>query len=174
MKRLLTALLALLGLLGAPACFAIGPYLAGTAMPAGELPALMAQLEQKLRADGFNVVGRHLPRGLPQQGSIVVTDAKLLDAVRAAGGPAIVAAAIRVGVKSDGTVSYMNPDYWGRAYLRGQYDAAQPALRSVRERTLPPPTRIRFLLAQPPASDMPTPNSPPPISSDSQFNVGRW
>lgn len=75
MKRLLTALLALLGLLGAPACFAIGPYLAGTAMPAGELPALMAQLEQKLRADGFNVVGRHLPRGLPQQGSIVVTDA---------------------------------------------------------------------------------------------------
>ena len=134
MKRLLTALLALLGLLGAPACFAIGPYLAGTAMPAGELPALMAQLEQKLRADGFNVVGRHLPRGLPQQGSIVVTDAKLLDAVRAAGGPAIVAAAIRVGVKSDGTVSYMNPDFWGRAYLRGQYDAAQPALRSERER----------------------------------------
>ena len=35
MKRLLTALLALLGLLGAPACFAIGPYLAGTAIPAG-------------------------------------------------------------------------------------------------------------------------------------------
>ena len=55
MKHLLTALI---GLLGAPACFAIGPYLAGTAMPAGELPALMAQLEQKLRADGFNVVGR--------------------------------------------------------------------------------------------------------------------
>ena len=64
MKRLLTALLALIGLLGAPACFAIGPYLTGTPLPAGELPALMAQLEQKLRADGFNVVGRHLPRGL--------------------------------------------------------------------------------------------------------------
>jgi hypothetical protein len=130
-KRLLTALLALLV---APACFAIGPYLAGDALSAGELPALMTQVEQKLRADGFTLLGRHLPRGLPQQGSVIVADAGLSEAVRNAGGAAIVGAAIRVGVKSDGTVSYMNPDYWGRAYLRGAFAAAQPALRSVRTR----------------------------------------
>lgn len=131
MKRLLTALLALLV---APACLAIGPYLAGDALPAGELPALMTQVEQKLRADGFTLLGRHLPRGLPQQGSVIVADAGLSEAVRSAGGAAIVGAAIRVGVKSDGTVSYMNPDYWGRAYLRGGFASAQPALRSVRTR----------------------------------------
>ena len=37
------------------------------------------------RVVGFKVVGRHLPRGLPQQGSVVVTDAKLLDVVRDSG-----------------------------------------------------------------------------------------
>ena len=42
------------------------------------------------------------------------------------------------------------------------------------ERTLPPPRRIRFLLTQPPASVMPTPNSQPPTSSDSHGSVGRW
>jgi hypothetical protein len=127
-------LLALLALLLAPASFAIGPYIAADPLSAGELPALMAQLEQKLRADGFNVVGRHLPRGLKQHGSVIVTDRAMLEAIRAAGGAAIVAAGIRIGVKSDGTVSYMNPDYWYRAYLRGHFDAAQPALRSVRSR----------------------------------------
>ena len=131
LKRLLTALVALLL---APACFAIGPYLAGDTLPAGELPALMGRVEQKLRDDGFTVIGRHLPRGLPKHGSVIVTDPALLQAIRAAGGTAILAAPIRVGVRSDGAVSYMNPDYWGRAYLRGGYAAAQPALNAVRTR----------------------------------------
>ena len=60
MKRLLTALLALLGLLGAPACFAIGPYLTGRALPAGELPVLMAQIEQKLRAGYMKAIERQV------------------------------------------------------------------------------------------------------------------
>lgn len=131
MKRLLAALAALLI---APACLAAGPYLAGDPQPAGELPALIGRLEQKLRDDGFTVVGRHLPRGLPRHGSLIVTDAALTQAARSAGGSAILAATIRVGVRSDGSVSYMNPDYWGRAYLHGGFGAAEPALRSVRTR----------------------------------------
>ncbi len=131
MKKLLAALAALLL---APACLAVGPYLAGNAMPAGDLPSLMGRVEQKLREDGFTVVGRHLPAGLPQYGSVVVTDAALTQAARKAGGPAILATAFRIGVKSDGSVSYMNPDYWGRAYLRDAFGAAAPALRSVRTR----------------------------------------
>ena len=47
---------------------------------------------------------------------------------------AVLATAIRIGVKSDGSVSYMNPDYWGRAYLREGFGGAEPALRSVRAR----------------------------------------
>ena len=46
MKKLLAALAALLL---APACLAVGPYLAGSSMPAGDLPALMGRVEQKLR-----------------------------------------------------------------------------------------------------------------------------
>ena len=74
MKRLFAALVALLL---APACLAVGPYLAGSSMPAGDLPALMGRVEQKLRDDGFAVVGRHLPPGLPQHGSVIVTDPAL-------------------------------------------------------------------------------------------------
>lgn len=131
MKRLFAALVALLL---APACLAVGPYLAGSSMPAGDLPALMGRVEQKLRDDGFAVVGRHLPPGLPQHGSVIVTDPALNQAARKAGGTAVLATAIRIGVKSDGSVSYMNPDYWGRAYLREGFAGAEPALRSVRAR----------------------------------------
>lgn len=131
MKKLLTALAALLFV---PACLAVGPYLAGSTTPAADLPSLMGRVEQKLRDDGFTVIGRHLPPGLPQHGSVIVTDAALTQAARQAGGTAILAAPIRIGVKSDGSVSYMNPDYWGRAYLRNAFGTAEPALRSVRSR----------------------------------------
>lgn len=118
----------------APWAWATSPYLAGNRLPAAEVPTLLAQVERKLQAEGFSIVGRHQPRGLPAYGSLVATDPALLDAIRAAGGYAILAAAIRIGVKSDGSVSYTEPDYWGRAYLRDRYEAARPALRSVQER----------------------------------------
>jgi hypothetical protein len=134
LRRLLTHLLSGFALLLAPAAWAIEPYLAGNPLTAADLPALMGQVEQKLRAEGFSVVGRHLPRGLGAQGSVVVTDRAMLDAIRSAGGVAIVAAGLRVGVKADGSLSYMNPDYWYRAYLRGRFDSARPAVDAVRTR----------------------------------------
>ena len=87
-----------------------------------------------LQAEGFSVIGRHTPKGLPQHASLVVTDPAMQDALRNLGGAAIIASGIRVGVQSDGSVSYMNPDYWYRAYLRGQFKAAQPAVKSVQAR----------------------------------------
>lgn len=118
----------------APLSWALPPYMAGTKQAAGEVKAQIEQVERKLQAEGFNVIGRHLPTGLAQHGSVIVTDRALLDAVRSVGGVAIVGAGLRVGVKSDGSVSYMNPEYWYRAYLRGGFDAAQPAVRSAQER----------------------------------------
>jgi hypothetical protein len=114
--------------------WALSPYLAGDKQAAGDVKAQIAQVERKLQAEGFVVVGRHFPQGLPQHGSLVVTDRALLEAIRAAGGVAIVSASLRVGVKSDGSVSYMNPEYWYRAYLRSGFDAAQPAVRAAQER----------------------------------------
>jgi len=114
--------------------WALSPYMAGDKQAAADVKTQLAQVERKLQAEGFAIVGRHLPQGLPQHGSLIVTDRALLDAVRSSGGVAIVGAGLRVGVKSDGSVSYMNPEYWYRAYLRAGFDAAQPAVRSAQER----------------------------------------
>ena len=86
-RRLLagTLLLAL-----AQASLALTPYFSGDKQAAGEVKAQIALVERKLQDEDFVVVGRHQPRGLPQHGSVIVTDRALLDAVRSTGGVAIV------------------------------------------------------------------------------------
>jgi hypothetical protein len=112
----------------------LAPYVRGDRLGAGDLPSLMAQVEKKLAAEGFTLVGRYSPKGLPQHGTVVVTDPGLLQAIRSVGGTAIVAAGIRIGVQADGSLSYMRPEYWYRAYLRGQFAQAEPAIRSIETR----------------------------------------
>lgn len=121
-------------LLGSQAVLALSPYIRGSSLPGADLSAHVAQVEKKLQAEGFTVVGRHAPKGLSGRASLVVTDRAVLEAIRNIGGSAIIAAGIRIGVQSDGSVSIMNPDYWYRAYLRGNFKSAQPALRSVQSR----------------------------------------
>ena len=115
-------------------CLALAPYILGDRIPGADLTAQLEQVEKKLQAEGFSVVGRHTPKGLPGHASVVVTDAALLSALRAAGGSAVIASGIRVGLTDDGRVQYINPDYWYRAYLRGQYRSAQGAVKSVQTR----------------------------------------
>lgn len=119
--------------LSAYAClaFAVQPYVAGDRIAAGDLKAVMVAAEQKLIAAGFQVIGRHTPKGMPQHAALIVTDAGLVDAVKQLGGSAIVAAPIRVGLKADGSVSYMNLDYWGRAFLRKDFGKAEPAVKAA-------------------------------------------
>ncbi|MEO8122240.1 MAG: hypothetical protein ABI606_23315, partial [Rhodoferax sp.] len=116
------------------ACLALAPYLHGSKLPGADLPSQLAQVENKLQAEGFTVIGRHTPKGLPRHASLVVTDPAMLALIRTIGGSAVIASGIRVGVQSDGTVSYINPDYWYRAYLRGQFKAAHAAVKSVQLR----------------------------------------
>lgn len=114
---------------------ALAPYLHGDKQAASaDLPAQLALAEKKLQAEGFTVIGRHTPKGLPGHASLVLSDPAMLAALRAIGGSAVVGAGIRVGLRSDGSVSYMNPDYWYRAYLRGQFKSAQAAVKSVQTR----------------------------------------
>lgn len=131
MRRLI---LCLVLLCAAQASWAVAPYMLGAKLPAANLPSQMADVEKMLQAEGFTVVGRHTPNGLADHGTVIVTDAAILEALRSIGGSAIVAAGIRVGVQGDGTVSYMNPDYWYRAYLRGQFDLARTAVEAVQTR----------------------------------------
>ena len=116
------------------ACLALAPYVHAAKLAEAELLTQLALIEKKLTAEGFTVIGRHAPKGLPGRASLVVTDRAVLESIRAIGGSAIIAAGIRVGVQTDGTVSYMNPDYWYRAYLRGQFKSAQQAVQSVQLR----------------------------------------
>lgn len=128
MKRILT--LAVL-MFWAPLVFALSPYIQGEKVSAGEVSAVLAQVEAKLTKAGFSVAGKYMPSGLAGYGVLVVTDKSLLDVVRKFGGTSIVGAPIRIGVKADGSVSYVNLDYWLRAYFRKQFPQAEKAVKVV-------------------------------------------
>lgn len=115
--------------------WALPPYLQADKLPPAELSNQLSQVEKKLKAEGFTVLGKHTPKGIAGHATLVVSDTDMLEVIRAAGTHSgIIAAGIRIGVGSDGTVSYMNPDYWYRAYLRGQHGGATKAIKSVQQR----------------------------------------
>lgn len=114
--------------------WAISPYISGDRLVPGEVNALAAEVEKKLAVEGFQLLGRYSPKFLPSHAVVVATDAAMLARLREFGGAQIVAAPIRVGVSADGAVSYMNPDYWYRAYLRQRFAQAEPAARAVQSR----------------------------------------
>ena len=115
----------------APVSWALSPYVQASKVSAGDVPAVMTQVERKLSKAGFNVVGKYMPAGLPGVGVLVVTDKGLLDTVRKLGGNNIVGAPIRIGVKADGSVSYMNLEYWLRAYFRKQYPMTEKTVKAT-------------------------------------------
>lgn len=116
------------------AAWAIAPYISGDRVAAGALPAVAATVQARLEAAGFRVLGVYTPQSLPTHGVVVATDAGMLETIRATGGSTIVAAPIRVGITTDGVVSYANPDYWYRAVFRHRYVQAEPAARAVQAR----------------------------------------
>lgn len=114
--------------------WAIAPYILGEKLRPSETARVADEVEAKLKSAGFQVLGRYLPHQLPDYGVVVVSDESILNEIRALGGANIVGASIRVGVKSDGTVSYMNPDYWYRAYFRGQFPKAEKTVSALKEK----------------------------------------
>ena len=128
MKRMIAALSLILA---TAAAHALQPYTAGDKLAGGDLKAVMAVAEQKLAAAGFMVIGRHTPKGLPRFGTVVVTDATLSDVLKRIGGSAVIGAPIRVGVQADGSLSYVNLEYWEHAYLRKDYAKAEGAVKAA-------------------------------------------
>lgn len=114
-----------------PQAFAISPYVSGDSVACTALTACVNSVEKKLKTAGFELLGTHYPRGLPQYAVVVVSDKAWLQSIRTMGGSAIVGAAIRVGVKADGSVSYINPDYWYRAYLQKKFDTQGRAVQAL-------------------------------------------
>lgn len=110
---------------------ALQPYFSADKVAGGDLKVAMSAVEQKLTAAGFVVVGRHAPPGLPQHGSIIVTEPGFSAALAQMGGSAAVGLPIRVGVKADGSVSILNLEYWQRALLRQNYGKAEGAVKAA-------------------------------------------
>ncbi|NTV96077.1 MAG: hypothetical protein HGA75_11790 [Thiobacillus sp.] len=114
-----------------PLVWAVSPYVQGDKVAAGDIQAVMGETENKLTKAGFNVIGKYAPVGLPGYGVVVVTDNAMLGTIKSLGGANIVGAAIRIGVKADGSVSYMNPDYWYRAYFRTGFKVAERTVKAL-------------------------------------------
>lgn len=114
--------------------WAITPYIHAEKLKPAETAKVAEEVEGKLKAAGFQVLGHYFPRQLPDYAVVVVSDEGIQNDIRALGGANIVGAGIRVGVKSDGSVSYMNPDYWYRAFFRGQFNKAEKSVRAVQEK----------------------------------------
>ena len=117
-----------------PNVLALSPYVHGEKVECVEITGCVSRVEQKLNGSGFEVLGIHYPRGLEQFAVIVVTDKTWLRSIRALGGSAIIGAGIRVGVKADGKVSYINPEYWYRAYFQRKFEKQRTAIQALSQR----------------------------------------
>ena len=114
--------------------WAISPYIQGDSVSGGNVQAAATAVEAKLKSGGFKVVGKYFPRDLRGMGVVIATDEAMLGEVGSVGGNAIMGAAIRVGVKANGSVAYTNPDYWYRAYFRKSFDKKEGAVKALQER----------------------------------------
>jgi hypothetical protein len=119
-------------MLVSPMVWALSPYVYGNRVAANaDVNVVMANVEAKLTKAGFNIIGKYAPPGLPGYGVIVATDNAMLGTIKRLGGANIVGAGIRIGVKSDGVVSYINPEYWYRAFFRKGYGTAEKTVKAL-------------------------------------------
>ncbi len=114
--------------------WAISPYVQGDSVAGGNVQAVATAVEARLKSGGFKVIGKYFPKDLAGYGVVIATDDAMLAEVGSVGGHAVLGAAIRVGVKADGSVAYTNPDYWYRAYFRKAFDKREPAVKALQER----------------------------------------
>jgi len=114
--------------------WAISPYIQGDSVAGGNVQAMAAAVEVKLKNGGFKVVGKYFPKNLTGYGVVIATDEAMLEEVGTVGGHAVLGAAIRVGVKADGSVAYTNPDYWYRAYFRKDFDKSEEVVKALQGR----------------------------------------
>ncbi|RKX35683.1 MAG: hypothetical protein DRP71_02755 [Verrucomicrobia bacterium] len=101
----------------------LDPYiLAG--IDQGTRQEVQTRVEERLTAEGFEILGSYSPAGDENLGVICVTNEHLKASAVQSGGLHGFAAVLRVGlIKTDSgiEVSYTNPLYWGNAYYRKEF-----------------------------------------------------
>jgi hypothetical protein len=121
-------------LVSSASVWAVSPYIQGDSVSGGNVQGAATAVETKLKNGGFKVVGKYFPKSLAGYGVVIATDDAMLGEVGSVGGYAVLGAAIRVGVKADGSVAYTNPDYWYRAYFRKSFDKKEAAVKALQTR----------------------------------------
>ncbi|MBU1396694.1 MAG: hypothetical protein KKE84_11250 [Gammaproteobacteria bacterium] len=114
--------------------WAVAPYVQGDPVASGSAQVAAAAVEAKLKNGGFKVIGKYFPKSLAGYGVVIATDDAMLKEVGSVGGLAVLGAAIRVGVKADGSIAYTNPDYWYRAYFRKAFGKKEAAVKTLQAR----------------------------------------
>lgn len=100
------------------------PYILGLES-SDPVAALKSTIKSNLEANGITVAGQYQPASDNNRWVLVVTSPELQNAVRTVGGLTGFAAALRVAITREGSISkvtYTNPAYWGNAYFRGDYE----------------------------------------------------
>ncbi len=121
-------------LVSSASVWAVSPYIQGSSVTGGSVQGVASAVETKLKNGGFKVVGKYFPKDLAGYGVVIATDDAMLNEVGSVGGNAVLGAAIRVGVKADGSVAYTNPDYWYRAYFRKSFDKKETEVKALQAR----------------------------------------
>ncbi len=89
------------------------------------ITAVKAKLTTQLEQNGLEVLGQYQPAQDKNRWLMVVSSSDMENAVKKVGGLTGFAAALRVAITTEGgktLVSYTNPEYWGNAYFRSDFD----------------------------------------------------
>jgi hypothetical protein len=111
------------------------PYiLAGSVT--GSVQNLKGEVENKLAANGFEILGWYNPTQSKSRVLIAVSHPELEKAVKQYGGFSGFALVLRVGLTKNGNktdISYTNPDYWAAAYFQKEYSAVAGNISKIEQ-----------------------------------------
>ena len=103
---------------------ALKPYILGSSTDQS-VSQVKSTLQSNLEKNGFAVVGQYNPMGEQSRLVLVVTHPQLTKAVQQIGGLTGFAATLRVAATEENgrvDLSYTNPEYWGNAYFRDDFE----------------------------------------------------
>jgi len=103
------------------------PYTIG-AETTGSISEVANKVKEKLKENGFSVLGEYQPAEDNNRWAIAITSSDLKSAVQKIGGFTGFALALRVGITKEEDkviVSYTTPEYWGNAYFRNDYSKVE-------------------------------------------------
>lgn len=99
-----------------------------------DINTVKKEVTTKLKSNGFEILGSYNPIGSNDRMIIAVTNSDLISAVKKIGGLEGFALVQRVALTKEGgkiSISYTNPEYWGRAYFTKKWNSVSSNYTSL-------------------------------------------